>query len=151
MKQIRLLFFSLSLLFVGACIDEAECTYKTVREVKFAFIDSEMHYADTLQIDTIIVEGALDTVFYGANSNRIDLTIPLSPIDTQTSIFFDLVDGLDFNIVLGYETVPRVISAECGVEMEIRGLYVVSHDVDSVIVVNNVFLKDVETNVKVYR
>lgn len=148
-KKPLLIFFAI-LFFGVSCIDESDCSYETIREVKFSFVDSGTLQADTLAIDSILIVG-FDSAYY-SNSTRSKISLPVNPTVNETSYFFNLITGeLDFSIVLGYEVMPRVLSEECGIEAEIRQLYVVSHDVDSVIVVNNTFNEEVETNVKVYR
>lgn len=148
-KKQLIIFFAI--LFIGvACIDESDCSYETTREVKFSFVDSGTLQTDTLQIDSIVIVG-FDSAYY-LNSTRSKISLPINPIVNETSYFFNLVVGeIDFSIVLGYEIMPRVLSEECGIEPEIKQLYVISHDVDSVVVVNNTFNEEVETNVKVYR
>lgn len=149
-KKKQLIIFFAILLIGVACIDESDCSYETTREVKFSFVDSGTLQPDTLKIDSIVIVG-FDSAYY-SNSTRSKISLPVNPTVNETSYFFNLITGeLDFSIVLGYDVMPRVLSEECGIEAEIRQLYVVSHDVDSVIVVNNTFNEEVETNVKVYR
>ena len=149
----RFLWFFAFLVASASCIDESECTYDTVREVKISFINSDSLAADLLNIDSIVAEGVLDTVFYAAKSNISNIVLPLNSMDVRTSYLFYLKDPeIDFGIDFAYKSVPRVISEECGVENEIRDLVIENYfNVDSVIVVSNIFLDEVEVNVKVYR
>ena len=138
------------LLLSFSCIDEPECVYENLRELKLRFVNSEKNYADTLRIDSIVVSG-IDSAFYEGKS-LFELTLPINVLMDETTYFFDLQDTLvDFSIIIGYDMVPRVISPDCGIEAEIRNLSVVEHDVDSVKIISDILLEDIELNVRVYR
>ena len=150
MKGKETWIFALLLLLGMACIDESECNYETLREIKVKFIQSENLLADTLQIDSIISSNT-DSVMYKQDTLS-SVVLPLNPGAQETRFYFDLTnDSENFEIVFGYAAIPRVISEDCGVELEINALKIVSHEVDSVIITNFNFNKEVETNVKVYR
>ncbi|MDH5476668.1 MAG: DUF6452 family protein [Cyclobacteriaceae bacterium] len=150
MKNKQTILFFVLLLLSAACIDESDCSYETQREVKFLFVNASTLQTDTLKVDSVVIVGSDSAYFSNATVSRMSL--PVNTVTKETSYFFNLIDGeIDFNIILGYDIMPRVLSEECGVEAEIKQLYVVSHDVDSVIVVSNTFNEEVETNVKVYR
>lgn len=132
-----------------SCLDDADCTVDSTNIVIIDFKKKSSLEADTLQIESVVLENT-DSVFYKAE-DRTAIAIPINAGATSFPIEITLDDGVILGLTLEYQVVPRLISEDCGIEFKIEQLTVGDHNFDSVAVINALLEQEITTNIEVYR
>ncbi|MFN3840998.1 MAG: hypothetical protein ACK4RF_09865 [Cyclobacteriaceae bacterium] len=153
--MVRLVLFTVCILLVASCLEEPECVRNADNALVIQFkrlIDGKN---DTLVFYRVEASGT-DSIFYGQNPDVPDtlkgtpMILSVNPYETTTAFTFYL-PVLDHSLSVGYNRTARFISEDCGSEVILSGLTLLSADFDSVRVVNPVLSKARSVNIEIYR
>lgn len=139
----------------ASCLDEPDC----IRNADTALVIQFKRLLDGKN-DTLIfyrVEAiGTDSIFYGQNPDVLDtlrgtsMILSVNPYVTTTAFTFYL-PVLDRTLSVEYDRTTRFISEDCGSEVSLSGLTVISTDFDSVRIVNQILSKARTVNIEIYR
>ena len=147
-----LISFFLVSLALTSC--EEDCRSNNSNLMDVAFYDS-LHVLQKINVDTIIAFG-VDTAFYRFSAENAEYQLPLSyEVDTASFVFktflaADSAVTFSDTLKVKYLITPNLKGTECGFDIKLHRLEVVSHTFDSVTVVNGHISTDPYVNVEIY-
>ncbi|MEM9858063.1 MAG: DUF6452 family protein [Bacteroidota bacterium] len=143
-----ILFLIVILCVVMACQDEADCISSTTDFVNLRFYKVEDNETATIEFFSLKPLASDSTLLSDTTINSV-IRLPLDLNATSTSFVFDTEFGRD-TLILGYETSTRLISEECGIELLVFGLQSLRNDFDSIQVVNDILVEEINEDIRIY-
>ena len=149
--MLRSVAIFLALILSVACTNDELCIGKGVNEIKLSFVESgsDPESAISITFDSIGVSG--DPIAYPiyADTTLSALKLQVDPDSTETRFVFITADRTD-TLDLRYRVTPSLISVQCGPELLFSKLDTLNHTFDSLVIVQDIFDREVETNIKIF-
>ncbi|MEM6524068.1 MAG: DUF6452 family protein [Bacteroidota bacterium] len=144
----RSIYFVIVLLTFTSCQDEADCISVTTDFANLQFYkiqDNELDTVDFISLKPLLSDSILlaDTTINGT------IQLPINPNTESTAYAFETEFGLD-TLILGYNTSTRLIAEDCGIEVIIFELKELRNDFDSIRIVNDVLIEDINEDIRIY-
>jgi hypothetical protein len=117
----------------SACLDEPDCYALNNNYVGITFKDVATN--SSVSVDDVVVLS--DTKLIIDTTTTSGVVIPLNYFLQSTDYTISAADTV-YHITLGYKSQSQFVSNECGVRFVVSELSVISHDFDSVRLVNAV-------------
>lgn len=138
----------LFLLVASACFDQGDCLITNTNRAKVAILGFTSKQPVPVTFSSISILG--DSVLY-QNAALSTLELPLNPDTTQMTFVFQTAAKSD-TIVLHYFNQSIVLSPSCGAFTYQQDLAIWQHTfgADSAVVVNQILLKSVNENLRLY-
>lgn len=135
---------------LSSCFDDGDCITTTTDVLHINFKKYTTSEVDTVEIIGITITGT-DSVFYPA-VDASSITLPLDPNASSLTINFDF-ELVDRELILDYNTTPRLISPDCGVELSFTNISVDenNYDFDSVAVRFTFLDEQITPNIVIYQ
>ncbi len=140
---VLLLIFS-----IAACSEFVDCSRETKTTAKISFFKKADGTSLEIAFDTITAIGT-DSIFFTAKDTLNIYDIPLDPNSISTTFIFIKASVTD-TLNLGYENQFVIIDEDCPPEIAFNNLEILSTSFDSLIIVENRLLIEVENNIKVF-
>jgi hypothetical protein len=149
MTMKKVIQFALLALFAFSCLDEPDCFQLNNNVLTLTY---KILGGANDQVPFICVQSpATDSVFNALTISDI-LKVPLDP--TAEALDLDIQDFYaDHSLALGYSRQVQFVSEECGERYYYSGVEVLSHDYDSIRIVNAIPQPEIyaATNIEIYR
>ena len=139
--------FLVAIVGLTSCFDQPDCISPTTDFVNVLFYKAENNERDTLLINSLTAIGS-DSVLV-TNDEVTGVDLPLLPSQRSVTFIFDSELGLD-TLVLSYEPRSRLVSEECGIDIIFSELDYIRNDFDSISVVNNILIEDVNEDIRIF-
>jgi hypothetical protein len=149
--MLRLIAVLFIVVMAVACTNDELCIGKGTNEIKLSFVESGSNpEAESLiTFDSIGVSGEPIAYPSFADTTLAALNLQVDPDSTETRFVFITSDRTD-TLDLTYRVVPSFISVQCGPELLFSKLDTLNHTFDSLVIVQDIFDSEVETNIKIY-
>ncbi len=115
-----------------AC-DDPDCIFTSQDKIGVRFRNINNGNNLNIRINTLQIVGS-DSILVLNNTSINNVILPINPADTAITAVFDTQFGID-TLIIGYKSLARLISEDCGGEIVYRGLYIIRSDFDSTRVV----------------
>ena len=132
------------------CFDDGDCITSSTNLLRVDFREFETNIVDTVNIQGIKLAGS-DSVFH-QNILTPSIVLPLDPNVTSLKINFTF-ETVEREMILNYSTVPRLISPDCGVELNFVSIIAneKNYNFDSVAVVATSLDEQITSNIVIYQ
>ena len=133
----------------GSCTNDELCEGVGTNEIKLSFKNYESGSALSITLDSIGFswKPLMDTLYLDTTVTFIGL--PVDPDTSVTQFVFVTADRTD-TLEIGYHVSSSLISAECGPELLFSQLDTIYHTFDSLAIIQNIFDREVETNIELF-
>ena len=147
---IRLFIFFL-LVLSAACVPDELCVGKGTNEMKIGFYDYEAGGDSPISItfDSILVSGEPENYPSFADSTASFLGLTVDPDTAWTKFIFATASRTD-TLEVKYKITGSLISVQCGPELLFSELDTLYNTFDSLVIEQDIFDAEVETNLKIY-
>jgi len=149
--MVRLIVVLFIVILVAACTNDELCIGKGINEIKLSFVESGSDPESVISItfDSIGVSGNPVAYPSYADTTLSVLTLEVDPDSTVTRFVFITSDRTD-TLDLSYRVRPSFISVQCGPELLFSKLDTLGHTFDSLVIVQDIFDSEIDTNIKIY-
>ena len=149
--MLRLTTVLFLMIMAAACVNDELCTGEGTNEIKLRFIESgsDPEAPISITFDSIGVSGEPPAYPSYADTTLSVLELEVDPDSTTTRFIFITADRTD-TLDLGYRVTPSFISVQCGPELLFSELDTLKHTFDSLVIVQTLFDKEVDSNIKIY-
>jgi len=145
--------FWLLLLPLFSCLDQPDCLRTSDTALVVSFRKLEGGARDTVVLYQVIALGA-DSIFYSPGNvpdtlRGVNALLAVDPFSTETSFTFYFHEN-EKELRVGYNREMRFVSDECGSELFLSSLEILSTTFDSVRVVNRQLSKSRTVNIEIF-
>lgn len=145
--------FWLLLLPLFSCLDQPDCLRTSDTALVVSFRKLEGGARDTVVLYQVIALGA-DSIFYSPGNvpdtlRGVNALLAVDPFNTETSFTFYFHEN-EKELRVGYNREMRFVSDECGSELFLSSLEILSTTFDSVRVVNRQLSKSRTVNIEIF-
>ncbi len=133
---------------LSSCFDDGDCTTTKTSLILINFKKLETKKDTIVNIQSIVLTGSDST--FNVQDTTSSIVLPLDPDVVSLKINF-VIDTDQHELSLEYMTTPRLISPDCGVELNFTDIIVNSHDFDSVAVVSTLLDQQITSNIVIYQ
>lgn len=145
--------FWLLLLTLFSCLDQPDCLRTSDTALVVSFRKLEGGARDTVVLYQVIALGA-DSIFYSPGNvpdtlRGVNALLAVDPFSTETSFTFYFHEN-EKELRVGYNREMRFVSDECGSELFLSSLEILSTTFDSVRVVNRQLSKSRTVNIEIF-
>lgn len=136
--------------FVGlvSCLDDPDCVTSTTDFANLKFYKTEDGEQDIVDIESVRIVGS-DSVLLSDTTLSGRVLVPVDPLGNSITISFDTEFGLD-TLVLTYQTSTRLVSEDCGIEILFTDLNYSRNDFDSISIVNNILIEEIDEDIRIF-
>ncbi|MEM7109596.1 MAG: DUF6452 family protein [Bacteroidota bacterium] len=131
-----------------SCQDEADCLRITTDFANLRFYKIEDNEPDTVDLSMLKPLGS-DSVLLADTTVSSSIRLPINPNAESTGFAFETEFGID-TLMLSYGTSTRLIAEDCGIEVIIFELEAVRNDFDSIRIVNDILIEDINEDIRIY-
>lgn len=148
MHKLFAVLFITALALGTACTNDELCVGNGINEVKLSLNDYETGSGTSITMDSIGFSGQpISNVYIDTTVSFIGL--PVDPDSTWTRFVFITTDRTD-TLELRYAVTPSLISVDCGPELLFSNLDTLYHTFDSLAILQQLFDREVETNIEIF-
>ena len=143
------LFILACIVALAACQDEADCTSVTTNFANLQFYELESGETDTAVVVNSIKPIDSDSILVSETTIVGTIQLPLTANEASTAFVFETEFGRD-TLVLSYKVSTRLISEDCGLEVLFTELESIRNDFDSIRIVNDILVEDINEDIRIY-
>ncbi len=144
----KILWVVILVLIVVACNEVVDCSRETKPTARISFFKKIDGTPLIISFDTIGALGS-DSIFFTVKDTLSIYDLPLDPQGNNTAFIFIKESEID-TLDLRYENQFVIIDEDCVPEIAFNNLEILSTSFDSLIIVENRLLIEVENNIKVF-
>ena len=146
----RIILFILAFTTI-ACTNDELCVGNGTNELKISFIESgsDPESPESIAFDSIGVSGEPIDYPSFADTTLSEIALTVDPDSLITRFVFYTTDRTD-TLDVSYKITSSLISVQCGPELLYSKLDTIYHTYDSLVIVQNLFDTEVDTNLKIY-
>ena len=133
---------------IAACNEVVDCSRETKTTARISFFKKTDGTTLAIAFDTIMAIGS-DSIFFTAIDSLNFYDLPLDPNVNSTTFIFIKASVMD-TLKLGYENQFVIIDEDCIPEIAFNNLEILNTSFDSLKIVENRLLIEVENNIKIF-
>lgn len=146
-RNVSLFFFGFLAIFFS-CQDEADCISVTTDFANLSFYKIDLNELDTVVVNGLQPVGS-DSILLSDTTITGTIQIPLNPNMNSSTFAFDTEYGLD-TLILSYNVSTRLVAEDCGLEVLFSELDTLRNDFDSIRIVNNILVEEIDEDIRIY-
>ena len=133
---------------IAACNEVVDCSRETKTTARISFFKKTDGSTLAIAFDTIMAIGSESFFFTAIDSSSV-YDLPLDPNVNSTTFIFIKASVTD-TLNLGYENQFVIIDEDCVPEIAFNNLEILNTSFDSLRIVENRLLVEVENNIKIF-
>ena len=143
------IFGAMMIIFsIAACNEVVDCSRETKTTARISFFKKTDGTSLVMAFDTIMAISS-ESVFFTAKDSANVYDLPLDPNVNSTAFIFIKASVTD-TLILGYENQFVIIDEDCVPEIAFNNLEILNTSFDSLRIVENRLLIEVENNIKIF-
>lgn len=143
------IFWVMLIIFsIAGCSEVVDCRRETKTTARISFFKKADGTSLEIAFDTITAIGS-DSIFFSSKDTLSIYDLPLDPNVISTTFIFIKASVTD-TLNLGYENQFVIIDEDCPPEIAFNNLEILNTSFDSLKIVENRLLIEVENNIKIF-